>query len=85
MTIINLGSRLHSGFCVKCGTLLMHPYNDYQMCQECTAWIEHQLKEFEKKRAAANKKKKSMRTDKSGVVASREIMRQVAPIGVPVK
>jgi len=85
MSIITLGSRIHSGFCLKCGVLLMHPYNDYQMCPECTEWIGYILKKFEKKKAIANKKRKSVKTDKSHVMHSRNVMRQVAPIGVPVK
>ena len=83
--IVNLGSRIHSGFCLKCGVLLMHPFNDYQMCTKCTGEIGDILAKFNKKKAVANKKKKSVRTDQSHVIQSKNIMRQIAPIGVPVK
>ena len=78
MTMIDLGDRLNSGFCLKCGTLLMFPINDYQCCSSCTGDIEKALAAFERKRKQ-NKHVGSMRTHRAF------INKQIAPIGVPVK
>jgi len=78
--IVTLGDRRGSGFCLKCGTELIHPINDYQCCSECTEYIEHCLKELEYKSKRMKGKVGGMR-----VVDRRNIMRQVVPLGVPVK
>ena len=79
--IVKLGDRRNSGFCLKCGTLLVHPYNDYQMCVACTEFIEHCLKKLEHKRKIAKGKK----IGGMAVLDKRNVLRQAAPMGVPVK
>ena len=79
--IVTFGDRRNSGFCLKCGSLLIQPVNDYQCCSECTEYIEWCLKKLEHKARHAKKGKiGGMR-----VVDRRNILRQVKPIGVPVK
>jgi len=73
-----LGDRLNSGFCLKCGSLLILPMNDYQTCSGCTADIERALAAFRHKRKH-NKRVGSARTHRAF------INRQMMPIGVPVK
>ena len=64
----------------------MMPYNDYQCCSECTKNIQKALYEFEKKkRKFTDKKKKMPKTSGRIVITSDRILRQVAPIGEPVK
>ncbi len=77
--IIKLGDRRHSGFCVAgCGALLMEPFNDYQCCLGCTEEVERNLAAYRVKR---QKNKKVGRI----VVQSHQILRQVVPMGIPVK
>jgi len=73
-----LGDRLNSGFCLKCGALLMMPWNDYQMCGTCTGETERAL-------AAFYKKRKLYKKVGSGRVHRGQIHKQMMPIGVPVK
>ncbi len=41
MSIDVLGDRRNTGYCLKCGTLLMvTPWNEYQCCSPCTEIIE---------------------------------------------
>lgn len=77
--IVQLGDRRNSGFCLKCGSLLIHPYNDYQCCVECTAFIEDCLKRL------AYKQSKNEKVGGMGVVNKANVARQVVPLGVPVK
>jgi len=78
--IVQLGDRRGSGFCLKCGTDLIVPWNDYQCCAECTKYIEHCLLELKYKNQRKKGKVGGMRA-----VDRRNIMRQVRPLGVPVK
>ena len=78
MAIDLLGDRLNSGFCLKCGTLLIQPWNDYQTCSACTADIERALNAFHHKRKLHKKVG-------SGRVHRAVIQKQMMPIGVPVK
>lgn len=75
---IDLGDRLNSGFCLKCGQFLLMPWNDYQCCSKCTKDIEQAL-------AAFNYKRKVNHKVGSGRVHRAAINRQASPIGVPVK
>ena len=76
--IVQLGDRRNSGFCLSCGTSLIVPYNDYQCCPNCTLMIEENLNIFRHKR----KKQKKVGTVQ---VQSKQILRQVAPIGETIK
>jgi len=78
MAIDLLGDRLNSGFCLKCGSFLMLPMNDYQCCSGCTADIVRAL-------AAFNYKRKMNAKVGSGRVHRAMINKQAMPIGVPVK
>jgi len=79
--IVKFGDRRNSGFCLQCGTTLLHPYNDYQCCVECTNYIEHCLLQLEKKRKRAKGKKiGGMQT-----LDKRSVLRQAIPMGIPVK
>ena len=79
--IVTFGDRRNSGFCLKCGATLIQPYNDYQCCSECTEFIEGCLQKL----AIKQKKSKSKKVGGMAVVDKRNVMRQVAPIGKPVK
>jgi predicted amidophosphoribosyltransferase len=70
--IIRPGDRRNTGFCLMCGTDLIVPWNDYQCCSGCTDKLE-----YHKKFAEMNKSKKRNRT----ILKSKEIMRQIKPIG----
>lgn len=72
------GDRLNSGFCLKCGSVLILPWNDYQLCSECTKFVRKALYEFEKKR----RKVKKMGAIK---VRNNQIGKQISPIGAPVQ
>jgi len=72
-----LGDRLNSGFCLKCGTYLMLPWNDYQTCSICTADIKRALAAF------AYKRKRNPKVGSSKVHRAM-INKQILPIGVPV-
>ena len=72
--IIKPGERIHSGFCLMCGTDLIIPWNDYQCCTECTNKLE-----YHKKTAQMNKGKH--RKKKRNILMSDKVMRQVRPIG----
>lgn len=78
MAIDLLGDRLNSGFCLKCGSLLMLPCNDYQCCSECTKYILEALNKFNYKR------KKTKRMNRGVLVSENQIAKQIMPIGVPV-
>jgi len=78
--IVTLGDRRNSGFCLMCGTDLIRPWNDYQCCSECTKKIEWAIAETERKNRA-----KKGKVGGQMVVDRRRILRQVAPIGKPVK
>ena len=70
--IDTLGSRLNSGFCLKCGAVLMIvPWNDYQCCADCTKVIEGAVA-----RARGNKTKLINRP----VILRQQIARQVSPL-----
>jgi len=79
--IVKLGDRRNSGFCLKCGTLLIVPFNDYQCCSECTEFIEHCLKKLEYKQKVS----KDGKVGGMAVADKRNILRQAAPMGIPVK
>ena len=34
-----IGDRKNSGFCIRCGTDLLIPWNDFQCCDECTRFL----------------------------------------------
>ena len=64
------GSRLDSGLCLLCGTVLLHPFNDFQTCSKCTKHIQQQLYKAEKikRKTNPNKKKTGSIVDKRMVV-----------------
>ena len=67
-----LGNRLNSGFCLMCGTDLIIPWNDYQCCAEHTAFIEQSQNII--------RMSKDYRRHKRSI-SSRDVMRQIKPIG----
>lgn len=85
--MVQLGDRKHSGFCLQCGTDLLEPYNDYQACVECTKDIELAITETKNKAKHYHKNLKKPMPKKDGrvVIQSHQILRQVKPLGVPVK
>lgn len=76
--IDTLGDRLHSGFCLQCGAVLIEPINDFQCCSECTKAIMKAKYEFEKKR------KKTKKMNNKLVIHAHRIAKQIMPIGGPV-
>ncbi len=76
--VVQLGDRRNSGFCLMCGTSLIEPWNDYQCCTKCTARIQESLQIFAIKR----KNRKSVGSFQK---KSTQILRQVEPMGVPIK
>jgi hypothetical protein len=70
--IIKPGDRLSTGFCLMCGTDLIVPWNDYQCCSKCTDKLE-----YHKKVAQISKPRKR----KGRILKSKDVMRQVRPIG----
>ena len=74
MGIIRPGQRFGTGFCLMCGTDLIIPWNDYQCCTECTGKLEYHKKLAERNSGKKNKGKKH-------VMMSKDVMRQVRPIG----
>lgn len=77
--VITLGDRRNSGFCLKCGTGLIPPYNDYQCCSSCTKEIMEAITELKHKSKAKKGKVGGKLVDR------RAILRQVVPIGKPIK
>ena len=77
--IDTFGDRLHSGFCLQCGTTLIEPINDFQCCSECTKKILEAQHKFEKKR------KKTKKMNNKLVIHTHRIAKQVMPIGGAVK
>lgn len=74
MSIDVLGDRRNSGYCLRCGTLLMiTPWNEYQCCVACTEIIETVAK-----RELTKKPKK----DGGGrmVILKPSIFRQLRPL-----
>jgi hypothetical protein len=69
MTIETLGDRRNSGFCLMCGTDLLTPWNEFQCCSKCTAYIE------ECQVAAIEKAKTPNRAKRGVVVMSKDIAR----------
>lgn len=69
-----IGDRRNTGFCIKCGTTLMIPWNDYQCCPGCTKELEYHKKVAEKKTGKTTKVGKKILTRYA-------IMRQRKPIG----
>ena len=69
-----VGDRRNTGFCIKCGTTLVIPWNDYQCCAECTRKLEYLKKGAEKKKGKITKVGKN-------ILKSNAIMRQRKPIG----
>lgn len=69
-----VGDRRNTGFCMKCGTELMVPWNDYQCCAKCTEKIESIV------RCTKNRQGKVKKVRKQ-VVKSNAVMRQTKPIG----
>jgi len=67
-----IGDRRSTGFCIKCGTDLMIPWNDYQCCPECTEELEYHKKVAEQRKGKAPGKK---------IMPSRNIMRQYKRLG----
>ena len=78
--IVKLGDRRNSGFCLKCGTTLIE-VNDYQCCSECTEFIEKSLVALEHKQ----KRSKDGKVGGMQVLDKRNVLRQVVPMGIPVK
>ena len=68
-----IGDRRSTGYCIKCGTDLIVPWNDYQCCAECTKEIE-----YHKKTAEMNRGKK---TSNKKVLMSGFVMRQARRLG----
>lgn len=79
--IVGIGDRRNSGFCLKCGTTLIHPFNDYQCCVECTNFIVDCIKKLDYKKHHARDGK----VGGSAVVNKANVARQVVPLGVPIK
>ena len=58
--IILLGDRRNTGFCLKCGTDLVIPWNDYQCCTECTKFLAHHKKLAESRTEPSKRVKKNI-------------------------
>lgn len=69
MTIETLGDRRNSGFCLECGADLITPWNHFQCCSKCTAYIE------ECQVAAIEKAKTPNRVKKGVIISRRNIAR----------
>jgi len=69
MTIETLGDRRNSGFCLMCGSDLIVPWNNFQCCAKCTAYIE------ECQKAAIEKSKNPNRAKKGMVLKKSDFMR----------
>jgi len=74
MTIHVIGDRRNTGFCIKCGTALIIPWNDYQCCVKCTEKLEAIVRTTKNRQGKVKKVRKQS-------VNSRTIMRQRKPIG----
>ncbi|MCK5616931.1 hypothetical protein KAR91_84495 [Candidatus Pacearchaeota archaeon] len=72
-------SRLNTGYCLGCGTILVHPYNDYQSCTVCTKKIQQELYQLAKRQRAGEKKKDTAVPMSKGWVNPQE-----KPLGQPV-
>jgi len=84
--IVTFGDRKHSGFCLKCGTDILEPYNDYQCCVKCTRDIElAKVEQARKSKHYHGMGKITPPNDGKICIQSQDILRQAMPIGVPVK
>lgn len=80
--VITLGDRRNSGFCIKCGDTLLEPFNDFQCCTGCTKTI-HECQDHV---AFAKQGGKKMPLKHGGIVINKkDVLRQVAPLGVPTR
>lgn len=70
---------LESGECLRCGQILIHPYNDFHMCSTCTEWMHKQQYEFRQKVWRKGRKKLGGQV----VVNKLNIAKQMAPRGQP--
>lgn len=52
------GNRLERGECLKCGTPLIFPFNEYRMCTQCIPWLMQAL--YRHKTAPKNKDKQKV-------------------------
>jgi len=68
MALFVVGDRRNTGFCIKCGTELIIPWNDFQCCPKCTEELTYHVK-------VAKKKKGKNRRVKKDVLISNTIMR----------
>ena len=84
--LITVGDRRHSGFCLKCGTDLLEPYNDYHCCTKCTTEVEEcqDHTAFNKVNFTDKGEKMPVKPGRI-VIQSSEILRQVIPMGAPTR
>jgi len=73
-----MGNRLLEDVCLMCGGILIHPYNDYRTCSQCTEKVKKALYDYSKK-----KERKEIRT--KSVVNKNAVVPQTAPRGQVVK
>lgn len=73
--IIKPGDRRNSGFCLRCGALLMvTPWNDYQCCPDCTKIIE------DIQRRVTNAKPGTVKAVNKKMILRPTVRRQIAPL-----
>lgn len=71
--IIKPGDRRNSGFCLRCGALLMvTPWNDFQCCPPCTKLLEEIQRKVRSQRNVKPVNKK--------VIHRANVRRQIAPL-----
>lgn len=69
-----VGDRRNTGFCIKCGTELMVPWNDYQCCAKCTELLDSVVRVTKNRQGKVKKVRKQ-------TLNKYAIMRQRKPIG----
>ena len=74
MTIHVVGDRRNTGFCIKCGSDLQIPWNDFQCCTKCTKKLEYLVKVTKDRKETVKKVGKK-------VLNRHAVMRQRKPIG----
>ena len=66
--IKTLGDRRNSGFCLMCGADLITPWNNFQCCSKCTAYIEECQKAAIEKSKTPNRVKKGVFIQKNNIL-----------------
>jgi len=76
-----MSNKLRSGVCLfpDCEQVLIHPYNDFQMCSIHTEWMHKQQYEFRQRHNRARNAKKGG----NQVVSIHNVLNQIKPIGQP--